>query len=48
MCTRLTSSPQMQEVRNELEDLAFAALYPKRYAEIDRLLAERTPAQDVT
>ncbi len=36
----------MQEVRNELEDLAFAALYPKRYAEIDRLLAERTPAQD--
>ncbi|MDG2111295.1 MAG: RelA/SpoT family protein, partial [Actinomycetota bacterium] len=37
----------MQELRNELEDLAFAALYPKRYAEIDRLLAERTPAQDV-
>jgi len=37
----------MQEVRNELEDLAFAALYPKRYAEIDRLLAERSPAQDV-
>jgi len=36
----------MQEVRNELEDLAFAALYPKRYAEIDRLLAERTPAQE--
>ena len=30
----------MQEVRNELEDLAFAALYPKRYAEIDRLIAE--------
>ncbi len=37
----------MQELRNELEDLAFAALYPKRYAEIDRLLASRTPAQDV-
>lgn len=36
----------MQEVRNELEDLAFAALYPKRYAEIDRLIAERTPAQE--
>jgi len=36
----------MQELRNELEDLAFAALYPKRYAEIDRLLAERTPAQE--
>ena len=36
----------MQEVRNELEDLAFAALYPKRYAEIDRLIAERAPAQE--
>ena len=36
----------MQEVRTELEDLAFAALYPKRYAEIDRLLAERTVEQD--
>ena len=36
----------MQEVRNELEDLSFAALYPKRYAEIDRLIAERTPAQE--
>lgn len=36
----------MQELRNELEDLAFAALYPKRYAEIDRMLAERSPAQD--
>jgi GTP diphosphokinase / guanosine-3',5'-bis(diphosphate) 3'-diphosphatase len=36
----------MQEVRAELEDLAFAALYPKRYAEIDRLLAERTVEQD--
>jgi GTP pyrophosphokinase len=36
----------MQEVRTELEDLAFAALYPKRYAEIDRLLAKRTAEQD--
>ena len=36
----------MQQVRDELEDLAFAALYPKRYAEIDRMLAERTPTQD--
>ena len=36
----------MQQVRDELEDLAFAALYPKRYAEIDRMLAERTPEQD--
>ena len=36
----------MQQVRDELEDLAFSALYPKRYAEIDRMLAERTPEQD--
>ena len=36
----------MQHVRDELEDLAFAALYPKRYAEIDRMLTERTPEQD--
>lgn len=36
----------MGEVRNELEDLAFAALYPKRYAEIDRLIAARSPAQE--
>ena len=36
----------MQHVRDELEDLAFAALYPKRYAEIDRMLAERTPEQE--
>lgn len=36
----------MQEVKNELEDLSFASLYPKRYAEIDRLVAERGPEQD--
>ncbi|MCP3936974.1 MAG: bifunctional (p)ppGpp synthetase/guanosine-3',5'-bis(diphosphate) 3'-pyrophosphohydrolase [Actinomycetia bacterium] len=36
----------MQDMRQRLEDLAFAALYPKRYAEIDRLVAERTPSQD--
>ncbi len=35
----------MQELRNELEDLSFAAIYPKRYAEIDRLIVERTPQQ---
>ena len=35
----------MQEMRNELEDLSFAAIYPKRYAEIDRLIAQRTPEQ---
>ena len=36
----------MQEMRQRLEDLAFAALYPKRYAEIDQLVASATPAQD--
>lgn len=36
----------MQELRNELEDLSFAAIYPKRYAEIDRLIVERTPQQE--
>ena len=46
VCAPLAHRLGMQEVRNELEDLAFAALYPKRYAEIDRLLAEQTPAQD--
>jgi guanosine-3',5'-bis(diphosphate) 3'-pyrophosphohydrolase len=30
----------------ELEDLSFATLYPKRYDEIVRLVAERAPARD--
>jgi guanosine-3',5'-bis(diphosphate) 3'-pyrophosphohydrolase len=30
----------------ELEDLAFATLYPKRYDEIVRLVAERAPSRD--
>src|SRR3712207_9123091 len=29
-----------------LEDLAFATLYPKRYDEIVRLVAERAPSRD--
>lgn len=36
----------MDSLKTELEDLAFASLYPKRYAEIDRLIAERGPEQD--
>jgi GTP pyrophosphokinase len=36
----------MQEVRTQLEDLAFASLYPKRYAEIDHMVALRTPERD--
>jgi GTP diphosphokinase / guanosine-3',5'-bis(diphosphate) 3'-diphosphatase len=37
----------MQEVRQQLEDLAFASLYPKRYAELDHLVGTRTPERDV-
>ena len=36
----------MQEMRQQLEDLSFAALYPTRYAEVDQLVAQRTPEQD--
>ena len=37
----------MQEVKQQLEDLAFAALYPKRYAELDQLVATRAPERNV-
>lgn len=37
----------MQEVKQQLEDLAFAALHPKRYAEIDHMVATRTPERDL-
>jgi GTP pyrophosphokinase len=36
----------MQEVKQQLEDLCFAALHPKRFAEIDHMVAERTPERD--
>ncbi|MGB3412927.1 MAG: bifunctional (p)ppGpp synthetase/guanosine-3',5'-bis(diphosphate) 3'-pyrophosphohydrolase [Microthrixaceae bacterium] len=36
----------MQEVKQQLEDLCFAALYPKRYAEVDHMVAERAPERD--
>jgi len=36
----------MQSVRQQLEDLSFAALYPSRYAEVDQMVATRTPEQD--
>jgi GTP pyrophosphokinase len=36
----------MNTIKWELEDLAFATLYPKRYDEIVRLVAERAPARD--
>jgi GTP pyrophosphokinase len=37
----------MQEIKQQLEDLAFAALHPKRFAELDHLVRSRTPERDV-
>ena len=37
----------MNTVKWELEDLAFATLFPKRYDEIARLVSERAPRLDV-
>ena len=36
----------MNTVKWELEDLAFATLYPKRYDEIARLVCQRSPRRD--
>jgi GTP diphosphokinase / guanosine-3',5'-bis(diphosphate) 3'-diphosphatase len=36
----------MNTVKWELEDLAFATLYPKRYDEIGRLVSERSPRRE--
>jgi len=36
----------MNAMKWELEDLAFAALYPKMYEEISRLVAERAPSRE--
>ncbi len=36
----------MQEVKMQMEDLAFAALHPKRYAEIEYMVALRTPERE--
>ena len=37
----------MQEIKQQLEDLSFAALYPKRFAELDHMVTTRTPERDV-
>jgi guanosine-3',5'-bis(diphosphate) 3'-pyrophosphohydrolase len=37
----------MNTVKWELEDLAFATLYPKRYDEIARLVSERAPRREI-
>ncbi len=37
----------MNTIKWELEDLAFLMLYPKRYAEISRMVSERAPRRDL-
>ena len=37
----------MQELRQQLEDLSFASLYPKRFAELDHLVMTRSPGRDL-
>ena len=37
----------MQELKQQLEDLSFAALHPKRFAELDHLVSSRTPEREV-
>ena len=37
----------MQEMKQQLEDLAFAALHPKRYAEIDHMVSTRAPEREL-
>ncbi|MFM2078569.1 MAG: pyrophosphokinae [Actinomycetota bacterium] len=37
----------MQELKQQLEDLSFASLYAKRYAELDHLVWSRSPEREV-
>ena len=37
----------MQGMKQQLEDLAFSSLYPKRYAELDHLVSSRSPERDL-
>lgn len=37
----------MQEMKQQLEDLSFAALHPRRYAEIDQMIHQRAPERDL-
>jgi guanosine-3',5'-bis(diphosphate) 3'-pyrophosphohydrolase len=36
----------IQEIKQQLEDLAFAALHPKRFAELEHLVATRSPERE--
>ncbi len=37
----------MQDLKQQLEDLAFAALEPRRYAEIDQMVQQRAPERGI-
>ena len=37
----------MQDMKQQLEDLGFAGLHPKRFAEIDQMVWSRTPERDL-
>jgi GTP pyrophosphokinase len=37
----------IQDLKWQLEDLAFAALHPRRYAEIEQMVATRAPERDI-
>jgi guanosine-3',5'-bis(diphosphate) 3'-pyrophosphohydrolase len=37
----------IQDIRWQLEDLSFATLHPRRYAEIDQMVATRSPEREV-
>src|SRR4051812_3058649 len=37
----------VQDIRWQLEDLAFATLHPKQYAEIEQMVATRAPERDI-
>ena len=37
----------MADLKQQLEDLSFAALHPRRYAEIEQMLAQRAPERDL-
>jgi GTP diphosphokinase / guanosine-3',5'-bis(diphosphate) 3'-diphosphatase len=37
----------MQELKMQLEDLSFAAMHPKRYAEIDQMVSTRAPEREL-
>ena len=37
----------IQDIKWQLEDLSFATLYPKRYAEIEQMVSSRAPERDI-